>query len=90
MNFSTSYVDFCDVKTMYLKHLYVMWLCLCKTIYVFKTTYAVCSVNVLVCSLNVSVCSGNVQILGTGSCGGQISPGSTRRIKDLTKGSRAQ
>jgi hypothetical protein len=24
-----------------------------------------------------------------GSCGGQISPGSTRRIKDLTKGPKA-
>jgi hypothetical protein len=24
-----------------------------------------------------------------GGCGGQISPGSTRRIKDLTKGPRA-
>jgi hypothetical protein len=26
----------------------------------------------------------------SGACGGQISPGSTRRIKDLTKGPRAQ
>jgi hypothetical protein len=26
----------------------------------------------------------------TTACGGQISPGSTRRIKDLTKGPRAQ
>jgi hypothetical protein len=27
--------------------------------------------------------------LGRWGCGGQISPGSTRRIKDLTKGPRA-
>jgi hypothetical protein len=27
---------------------------------------------------------------GLGRCGGQISPGSTKRVKDLTKGPRAQ
>jgi hypothetical protein len=32
-------------------------------------------------------CARLEQILGW--CGGQISPGSTRRIKDLTKGPRA-